>query len=161
MQKLFVHNANLVSRLRKDNGNKKNGVIVVSVGVLAIAALGYLFFSENSEHSENLQSLAGNEKFDEQSIDKNRDSNIVNVPVEYPDYRPKVAEQNASASTEKNNANVDAMLQESEEKLVAAITSFNDVLDDPTAQREIIEQNQEAREAKKKAILQKLKNGDL
>ena len=64
---------------------KKNGVIVVSVGVLAIAALGYLFFSENSEHSENLQSLAGNEKFDEQSIDKNRDSNIVNVPVEYPD----------------------------------------------------------------------------
>ena len=54
-----------------------------------------------------------------------------------------------------------AMLQESEEKLVAAITSFNDVLDDPTAQREIIEQNQEAREAKKKAILQKLKNGDL
>ena len=53
------------------------------------------------------------------------------------------------------------MLQESEEKLVAAITSFNDVLDDPTAQREIIEQNQEAREAKKKAILQKLKNGDL
>lgn len=140
---------------------KKNGVIIVSFGVVAIAALGYLFFSENSEHSENLQSHAVNEKLDGQTINQEKDSNIVNVPVEYPDYRPKVVKQNASDSTETSNANVDAMLQESEEKLVAAITSFNNVLDDPTAQREIIEQNKEASEAKKRAILQKLKNGDL
>ena len=137
---------------------KKNGVIVVSVGVVAIAALGYLFFSENSE---NLRSHAVNEKLEEQAIAQENDSNNINVPVVYPDYRPKVAKQNASDSTETNNANVDAMLQESEEKLVAAITSYNDALDDPTAQREIIQKSKEARKAKKRAILQKLKNGDL
>ena len=93
--------------------------------------------------------------------DRDKDSDIVNVPFESPDYRPKVAKQHASDSTEANNTNVDATLQLSEEKLAAAITSFNDVLDDPKAQKEIIEQSKEAREAKKKAILQKLKNGDL
>ncbi|WOI38790.1 hypothetical protein R1T43_07095 [Alteromonas sp. CI.11.F.A3] len=137
---------------------KKNGVLVVSVGVVAIAALGYLVFSENSE---NPRSHTVNENLEEQAIGQEKDSNIVNVPVVYPDYRPKVAKQNASDSTETNNANVDAMLQESEEKLVAAITAFNDALDDPTAQKEIIQKSKEAREAKKRAILQKLKNGDL
>ncbi|WP_394223737.1 hypothetical protein [Alteromonas gracilis] len=143
---------------------KKPSVIVLSVGVVAIAVLGYLFFSEKSEksdHSENTNSLTGNELLDEQIKDQEKDSNIVDVTVESPDYRPKVAKQNTRDRTETNNANVDETLQESEEKLAAAIISFNDVLDDPTAQREIIEQNKEAREAKKKAILQKLKNGDL
>lgn len=140
---------------------KKPSVVVLSVGVVAIAVLGYLFLRELSDYSENPNSLTGNELLDEQIKDQEKDSNIVDVTVESPDYRPKVAKQNARDRTETNNANVDETLQDSEEKLAAAILSFNDVLDDPTAQREIIEQNKEAREAKKKAILQKLKNGDL
>lgn len=140
---------------------KKSSVIVLSVGVVAIAVLGYLFLSEKSDRSENPNSLTFNEPLDEQIKDQEKDSNIVDVTVESPDYRPKVAKKNARDRTETNNANVDEALQESEEKLAAAILSFNDVLDDPTAQKEIIEQNKEAGEAKKKAILQKLKNGDL
>ncbi len=125
--------------------------------VILVSALYFVLNINNS-----------NVVLDDGSLKKNNDIEVnkKNIIKRLPDYDPRkkikpIVAPEQYAVIQNGNENIEEVLQNSEKELQAIQKKFSQVLDDPLAKKDLENQAKKVGIEYKKALLVKLKNGEL